>query len=120
MIDFSHPEILDCVKRALDEDIGSGDVTSQACIPAERRAGRLIFNSFPTGLEVCPAIVHGGPYPATMDEKFTSVGSAAILRFARPVCYQNFPEALLPAELQNANVRGIIRNIDGRLTRDPL
>jgi alpha-ketoglutaric semialdehyde dehydrogenase len=85
-----------------------------------RKAGRLIFNGFPTGVEVGYAMHHGGPYPATTDEKFTSVGSAAILRFARPVCYQNFPEPLLPAELRNANAGGIMRNIDGRLTRDPL
>jgi len=85
-----------------------------------RKAGRVIFNGFPTGVEVGYAMHHGGPYPATTDAKFTSVGSAAILRFARPVCYQNFPEALLPVELGNANARGIMRNIDGRLTRDPL
>ena len=84
-----------------------------------RKAGRLIFNGFPTGVEVGYAMHHGGPYPATSDEKFTSVGSAAVLRFARPVCYQNFPESLLPPELQNANPRGILRNIDGILTRDP-
>jgi NADP-dependent aldehyde dehydrogenase len=85
-----------------------------------RKAGRVIFNGFPTGVEVGYAMHHGGPYPATTDEKFTSVGSAAILRFARPVCYQNFPETLLPNELRNANPQGILRNIDGRLTRDPL
>ena len=85
-----------------------------------RKAGRVIFNGFPTGVEVGYAMNHGGPYPATTDEKFTSVGSAAILRFARPVCYQNFPESLLPAELRDANPRGILRNIDGRVTRDPI
>jgi NADP-dependent aldehyde dehydrogenase len=85
-----------------------------------RKAGRLVFNGFPTGVEVGYAMHHGGPYPATTDAKFTSVGSAAILRFARPVCYQNFPEALLPPELKNANSLGIMRNVDGRLTRDPL
>jgi NADP-dependent aldehyde dehydrogenase len=85
-----------------------------------RKAGRVIFNGFPTGVEVGYAMHHGGPYPATTDEKFTSVGSAAILRFARPVCFQNFPDAVLPSELQNANVLGILRNIDGKLTRDPL
>jgi NADP-dependent aldehyde dehydrogenase len=83
-----------------------------------RKAGRLIFNGFPTGVEVGYAMHHGGPYPATTDEKFTSVGSASILRFARPVCYQNFPEPLLPAELRYANPLGILRNLDGRLTRD--
>ncbi len=85
-----------------------------------RKAGRVIFNGFPTGVEVGYAMHHGGPYPATTDEKFTSVGSASILRFARPVCYQSFPESLLPAELRNGNPRGILRNIDGRLTRDAL
>jgi NADP-dependent aldehyde dehydrogenase len=85
-----------------------------------RKAGRVLFNGFPTGVEVGYAMNHGGPYPATTDEKFTSVGSAAILRFARPVCYQNFPESLLPAELRNANPRGILRNIDGLVTRDAI
>jgi NADP-dependent aldehyde dehydrogenase len=85
-----------------------------------RKAGRLIFNGFPTGVEVGYAMHHGGPYPATMDEKFTSVGSAAILRFARPVCYQSFPDSVLPEELRNANPRGILRNIDGCYTRDSL
>jgi NADP-dependent aldehyde dehydrogenase len=84
------------------------------------KAGRLIFNGFPTGVEVGYAMHHGGPYPATTDEKFTSVGAAAIYRFARPICYQGFPENLLPAELQNANPRNIWRMIDGRLTRDSI
>ena len=84
------------------------------------KAGRLVFNGYPTGVEVGYAMHHGGPYPATTDEKFTSVGAAAIYRFARPVCYQNFPESLLPPELQNANPRGIWRMIDGRLTRDAI
>lgn len=85
-----------------------------------RKAGRLIFNGYPTGVEVGHAMHHGGPYPATTDARFTSVGAAAIYRFARPVCYQNFPEALLPAELQNANPRKIWRTVDGRWTRDPI
>jgi NADP-dependent aldehyde dehydrogenase len=84
------------------------------------KAGRLIFNGYPTGVEVGYAMHHGGPYPATTDVKFTSVGATAIYRFARPVCYQSFPEQLLPPELQNANPRGIWRTIDGRLTRDAL
>ena len=85
-----------------------------------RKAGRLIFNGFPTGVEVGYAMHHGGPYPATTDEKFTSVGAASIYRFARPVCYQNFPEQLLPLELQNANSLGIWRNVNGRLTQEAL
>ncbi|HEY7304801.1 MAG TPA: aldehyde dehydrogenase (NADP(+)) [Bryobacteraceae bacterium] len=84
------------------------------------KAGRLIFNGYPTGVEVGYAMHHGGPYPATTDVKFTSVGAAAIYRFARPVCYQGFPERLLPQELQNANPRNIWRIVDGHLTRDAL
>jgi 2,5-dioxopentanoate dehydrogenase len=85
-----------------------------------RKAGRLIFNGYPTGVEVGHAMHHGGPYPATTDERFTSVGTAAIYRFARPVCYQGFPENLLPPELQNANPRNIWRLVNGQLTRDPV
>lgn len=86
----------------------------------ETKAGRLIFNGYPTGVEVTHAMHHGGPYPATTDPKFTSVGTAAILRFARPVCYQNFPGSSLPPELQDENTLGIWRMIDGRLTKDSL
>lgn len=83
------------------------------------KVGRLIWNGFPTGVEVCHAMHHGGPYPATTAEHFTSVGSAAILRFARPICYQNLPDAALPAELQRANPRAVQRLLNGRYTRDP-
>ena len=86
----------------------------------EERVGRLVFNGFPTGVEVCPSINHGGPYPATSDGKFTSVGTAAIYRWARPVCYQNFPQAALPQELRNRNVRKLWRLIDGRTTQEDL
>jgi NADP-dependent aldehyde dehydrogenase len=82
----------------------------------ETKAGRLIFNGFPTGVEVSPAMHHGGPWPATADPKFTSVGTAAILRFLRPVCYQNLPDAALPLELRNDNPRGIWRTVNGRFT----
>jgi len=81
----------------------------------ERKAGRLIFNGFPTGVEVTHAMVHGGPYPSTSDPRFTSVGSLAIYRFVRPVCFQNFPQAMLPPELQDANPLGITRLRDGKL-----
>ena len=80
---------------------------------AERRAGRLLCNSFPTGLEVCQAIVHGGPYPATSDGRSTSVGTAAILRWVRPVCWQDHPDALLPEALQESNPLGLCRLVDG-------
>lgn len=84
------------------------------------KAGRLIFNGYPTGVEVCPSMQHGGPYPATTDARTTSVGTAAIERFARPVAYQNFPQEALPAELQNSNPRGIWRLVDNQLTKDAL
>jgi NADP-dependent aldehyde dehydrogenase len=86
----------------------------------ENKAGRLIINGYPTGVEVCPSMQHGGPYPATTDARSTSVGTAAINRFVRPVAYQNFPPSLLPAELQDRNPRGIWRLVDGQLTTAPL
>ncbi len=84
----------------------------------ERKVGRLLFNGFPTGVEVTHAMVHGGPYPATSDGRSTSVGSQAIFRFARPVCYQGFPDSALPDELKNGNPLGIWRMLDGTMTRD--
>jgi len=86
----------------------------------ESKSGRLIFNGYPTGVEVSAAMHHGGPYPATADPKFTSVGTAAILRFLRPVCYQNFPNSALPQELQDQNPRRIWRTLNGSLTREPV
>ena len=84
----------------------------------ESRVGRLIFNGFPTGVEVCSAMNHGGPYPATTDVHFTSVGTAAILRFSRPICYQDVSHGCLPPELQNANPRHIWRLVNGQMTKD--
>ena len=81
------------------------------------KAGRLVFGGIPTGVEVAPAMHHGGPYPATTDSRFTSVGTAAILRFVRPVCYQDFPQQWLPPELKDENPRGIWRLTDGKWTR---
>ncbi len=76
-----------------DADIAS----ARALLPTlERKAGRILVNGWPTGVEVCDAMVHGGPFPATSDARTTSVGTAAVLRFLRPVCYQDFPDALLP------------------------
>ena len=84
----------------------------------ENRVGRLLFNAFPTGVEVCDAMVHGGPYPSTSDGRFTSVGTRAIFRFARPVCYQGFPDEALPEELRDANPLGIWRMLDGKMTQE--
>lgn len=79
----------------------------------ERKAGRIIANGWPTGVEVSHAMVHGGPFPATSDGRSTSVGSLAIERFLRPVCYQDMPEALLPAALKQDNPLRLTRLVDG-------
>lgn len=86
----------------------------------EVKAGRVLLNGYPTGVEVCDSMVHGGPYPATSDARGTSVGTLAIHRFLRPVCYQNYPDEVLPEALQNANPLGIQRLVDGVHTRDAL
>ncbi|QPN47431.1 aldehyde dehydrogenase (NADP(+)) [Priestia aryabhattai] len=86
----------------------------------QRKAGRLLVNGYPTGVEVCDAMVHGGPYPATSDARGTSVGTLAIDRFLRPVCYQDYPDALLPDALKNANPLGLQRLVDGQHSRDAL
>jgi NADP-dependent aldehyde dehydrogenase len=86
----------------------------------ENKVGRLIFNGFPTGVEVSHAMVHGGPFPATSDGRSTSVGTQAIYRFTRPVCFQGFPDSALPDELQGTNPLGIWRMIDGEMTREPV
>jgi alpha-ketoglutaric semialdehyde dehydrogenase len=83
----------------------------------ETKVGRLIFNGFSTGVEVCPSMVHGGPYPATSDGRSTAVGTRAIDRFSRLVCYQNFPESALPDELKEYNPLGITRMVDGKLVQ---
>ncbi|MFC0876544.1 aldehyde dehydrogenase (NADP(+)) [Saccharicrinis sp. FJH2] len=82
------------------------------------KAGRLIFNGVPTGVEVTTSIQHGGPYPATTDSRFTSVGPDAILRFVRPVAFQNAPESILPDELKDGNPLGIWRKFNGKLGKD--
>lgn len=84
----------------------------------ERNVGRIIFDGYPTGVEVCHSMVHGGPYPATSAPLTTSVGTLAIRRFARPVCYQDVPDSFLPPELRNRNSRKIWRRVDGQLTKD--
>jgi len=93
-----------------------GDLASaRTLLPTlERRAGRILVNGWPTGVEVCHAMVHGGPFPATSDARSTSVGSAAIQRFLRPVCYQDLPEGLLPEALRDANPLGVSRLVDGK------
>ena len=81
----------------------------------ERKAGRILVNGFPTGVEVSYAMVHGGPFPSTSDSRVTSVGAMAIDRFLRPVCYQNLPAALLPEALRDANPLDLVRLVDGKI-----
>jgi NADP-dependent aldehyde dehydrogenase len=103
--------------HAAADDNGTAAELVAALTP---KAGRILLNGFPTGVEVAHAMHHGGPYPASTDARFTSVGTAAIYRFARPVCYQNLPDALLPDALKNGNPLGLLRLVDGKPTRDPL
>lgn len=83
----------------------------------EQKVGRIIINGYPTGVEVSHAMVHGGPYPSTTDSRTTSVGTQAIKRFCRAVCYQGFPESLLPPELKPGNPLGIFRLTDGSFSK---
>lgn len=86
----------------------------------EGKAGRVIFNQVPTGVEVTHAMVHGGPYPSTTDSRSTSVGTNAIYRFTRAICYQNYAQALLPDALKNTNPLGITRKVNGQLTTNQI
>ena len=81
-------------------DAGDGQIAHRLMPVLERKAGRLLANGFPTGVEVSDSVIHGGPYPASTNFGATSVGTMAIRRFLRPVCYQNLPEALLPIDTQ--------------------
>lgn len=101
--------------------VGAGDdpdTVEELAVVLEAHVGRVIFDGYPTGVEVCHGMVHGGPYPATSAPSTTSVGTLAIRRFARPVCYQSVPDQFLPPELRNKNERGIWRLVNGNLTKD--
>ncbi|NIC06338.1 aldehyde dehydrogenase (NADP(+)), partial [Halomonas sp. DX6] len=98
----------------LQMDDGDLDAARQLLPILERKAGRILANGWPTGVEVCHAMVHGGPYPATSNSRTTSVGSAAIFRFLRPVCYQALPQGLLPEALRDGNPWGVSRLVDGK------
>ncbi|WP_406682868.1 aldehyde dehydrogenase (NADP(+)) [Seonamhaeicola sp. MEBiC1930] len=84
----------------------------------ETKVGRVVINGYPTGVEVCHAMVHGGPYPSTTAPQSTSVGTNAIKRFVRPVCFQNYPSELLPEALRDENILNIWRLVDGELTKN--
>lgn len=104
------------IHRAAD---GGDDALARRLLPILRElAGRVLFDGFPTGVEVCHAMQHGGPYPSTTDARTTSVGTAAIERWLRPVAYQNCPEAFLPAELRDVPPEPLWRLVDGEPTRD--
>ena len=126
LVNCGSPSDLEAIARSLPGQLTATvhgteeDLRQHAGLIAilREKAGRLIFNQFPTGVEVCPSMQHGGPYPATTDSRFTSVGAFAIKRFVRPVSYQNFPDAALPVELQNKNARGLWRLVDGKLTQE--
>ena len=87
-------------RKSAVADFGFAELAARLLPTLERKAGRLIANGWPTGVEVSHAMVHGGPFPSTSDGRSTSVGTLAIERFLRPVCYQDFPDALLPAALK--------------------
>jgi NADP-dependent aldehyde dehydrogenase len=102
---------------------GGGDAAAEVRTLTEilaQQTGRVVFNGFPTGVEVCAAMIHGGPYPSTTAPATSSVGALAIQRFVRPVCFQNAPDALLPEELRNENPRGIWRTVNGQWTKNPV
>jgi 2,5-dioxopentanoate dehydrogenase len=117
-------DVVDCLGGQLASAVhaAEGELAQYQDLLAamERKAGRLVFNAFPPGMEVCSATHHGGPFPAASDVHYTSLGTAAIYRFARPVCYQDFPESALPPELRDRNQRGIWRLIDNVLTKDDI
>ncbi|MFT0532635.1 aldehyde dehydrogenase (NADP(+)) [Castellaniella hirudinis] len=119
IIRCASPDEFQAIARALEGQLtatlhlqpGADDALAAALIPIlELKAGRILANGFPTGVEVCDAMVHGGPYPATSDSRTTSVGTLAIRRFLRPVCYQDIPDRLLPPALQAANPWHISRS----------
>jgi NADP-dependent aldehyde dehydrogenase len=89
---------------------------AQGLLPVlEEKAGRILANDWPTGVEVCHAMVHGGPFPSTSDPRSTSVGTLAIRRFLRPICYQDMPDQLLPAAVKAGNPLGLTRFVDGAM-----
>ena len=102
----------------LHADAADHGVAAELLPVLELKAGRILFNGWPTGVEVGHAMVHGGPFPATSDSRTTSVGARAIERFLRPVCYQDVPNSLLPSAIGDGNPDAIWRRIDGVLTRD--
>ncbi|MBN2470908.1 MAG: aldehyde dehydrogenase (NADP(+)) [Anaerolineae bacterium] len=115
-VESLHGNLTATVHSEAEEAAFTGELFSRL----REKVGRLIWNGFPTGVEVGYAMQHGGPYPATTAPQTTSVGVMAIKRFMRPVAYQNLPDALLPEALQDANPLNIWRVVDAQLTREPI
>jgi len=128
LVTYSDPELLPEIARKLEGQLtatihasnSESEIVSTLLEVLDHKVGRIVFNGFPTGVEVCHAMVHGGPFPATSDGRSTSVGTRAVFRFTRPVCYQNAPPAALPDELKDENPLNIWRMVDGELTKDSL
>jgi 2,5-dioxopentanoate dehydrogenase len=112
--------VLQSLEGQLTATVHAGDTDEKALAPVveiiTQKAGRVIYGGYPTGVEVCHAMQHGGPFPSTTDGRSTSVGTAAIYRFARPVAYQDFPDHLLPEALRNDNPLNILRLVDNEWT----
>ncbi len=99
----------------IQSEASDNDAAAELLPALQAKVGRILFNGWPTGVEVTHAMVHGGPFPSTSDGRSTSVGTLAMARFLRPVCYQDTPDALLPPALQAANPWGITRRVNGAL-----
>jgi 2,5-dioxopentanoate dehydrogenase len=103
---------LTCSLMATEEDmIANHELVETISL----KCGRIIMNNVPTGVEVCWSMQHGGPFPSSTDSRFGSVGPDAIKRFVRPLCFQNFPNNLLPEELKDGNPLGVPRILNGKI-----
>ncbi|RXJ98813.1 aldehyde dehydrogenase (NADP(+)) [Arcobacter sp. CECT 8986] len=128
VVECENIDELDLVISSLDGQLTSTVMGEEAdmqkfkkqIFSLENRCGRILFNGVPTGVEVCHSMQHGGPFPAATDPRFTSVGTGAIRRFVRPVCFQDCPNSLLPDELKDENPLGILRITNDKYTRDSL
>ena len=117
-------QVLQSMEGQLTATLHATDVDKDEAQPVidiiMQKAGRLIYGGYPTGVEVCHSMQHGGPFPSTTDGRSTSVGTAAIYRFVRPLTFQDFPDQLLPAPLQNENPLNVLRLVDGEWTTKKL
>jgi 2,5-dioxopentanoate dehydrogenase len=116
--------VLESLEGQLTATVHATEVDEKVLTPVvsiiTQKAGRVIYGGYPTGVEVCHSMQHGGPFPSTTDGRSTSVGSAAIYRFVRPVAFQDFPDHLLPDALRNSNPLNILRLVDGEWTSKKL